>query len=342
MSRRLMSFFLAIALTACSPKSSAPQPAETSTPSSVNQNSIATGTASLEMQAAPSLSKVYEENRHLFDYDTDSPVSITENAVQQEEGFTVHDISYPSPKGGEVPAYLVIPDGTDVYAAILLMHGSSGSRESLLPMAKDLVHTGAVVMTISGPAARTPNRDWIHFAPQDREEQIQLIIDLRRGVDVFLQHANVDPERIAYIGYSYGAAMGGLLAGVEHRIRAYGLMVGDGGLVTHFTEDGKPVEGLDTIPAALREAWLQAMEPIDSIHYVGHAAPSALFFQNARFDSLVTEADALAYQAAGSEPKRIEWYDSGHGLPAQAYVDMAGWLAQVIGIDASNYPGTSR
>jgi hypothetical protein len=83
------------------------------------------------------------------------------------------------------------------------------------------------------------------------------------------------------------------------------------------------------------------MEPIDSIHYVGHASPSALFFQNARYDSLVTEADALAYQAAGSEPKRIEWYDSGHGLPAEAYIDMVNWLAEQIGIDASNFHGPS-
>jgi len=209
----------------------------------------------------------------------------------------------------------------------------------LLPLAKDLVLTGAVVMTISGPAARTPNRDWIHFTVQDREEQIQLIIDLRRGVDVLSQLPNVDSVRIGYIGYSYGAAMGGLLAGVEHRIRAYGLMVGDGGLVTHFMEDGKPVGGFETLPASMRETWLKALEPIDSIHYVGHAAPSAIFFQNARYDSLVTEADALAYQAAGSEPKRIEWYDSGHRLPDEAFVDMVNWLAEQIGIDASKYQG---
>ena len=75
---------------------------------------------------------------------------------------------------------------------------------------------------------------------------------------------------------------------------------------------------------------------------MGHAAPSALYFQNARYDSLVTEADALAYQAAGSEPKQIEWYDSGHGLPTQAYFDMVNWLAEEIGIDVSKYQGPSR
>ncbi|HJS18497.1 MAG TPA: hypothetical protein VJ785_07100 [Anaerolineales bacterium] len=217
------------------------------------------------------------------------------------------------------------------------MHGSSGSRETLVPLAEDLVHSGAVVLTISAPSARVSGKPWITFTPQDREDQIQLMMDLRRGVDLLTQHEKVDPARIGYIGYSYGAAMGGLLAGIEPRIKAYGLMVGDGGLVNHFTDGDEPVGGFETIGPAARERWLEAMESIEPIHFVGHASPSALFFQNARYDTSVSEEDALAYQAAGSEPKRVEWYDSGHGLPTQAYVDMVNWLGEQIGIDGSRF-----
>lgn len=78
------------------------------------------------------------------------------------------------------------------------------------------------------------------------------------------------------------------------------------------------------------------MSPIEPINFIDNASPAALFFQNARHDSLVTEEDALAYQEAGSEPKRVEWYDSDHGLPAQAYFDMVDWLVEQIGIDALN------
>ena len=279
----------------------------------------------------------YEQNVHLFAYEADSVVAVTEESVQQEEGYTVHDISYPSPKGGDVPAYLVVPEGPGPFAGILLMHGSSGSRSSMLPLAKDLVHTGAVVLTVSAPSARLPGRDWITFTPRDREEQIQLMVDLRRGVDLLISHEKVDPSRIGYIGYSYGAAMGGLLAGLEPRIKAYGLMVGDGGLVNHFTEEDGATGGFEQFDPATREQWLAAMEPIEPIHYVGHASPSALYFQNARYDSSVTEEDALAYQAAGSEPKKVQWYESGHGLPEQAFVDMAAWLAEQIGIDPAKF-----
>jgi dienelactone hydrolase len=163
------------------------------------------------------------------------------------------------------------------------------------------------------------------------------MVDLRRGVDVLTQHERVDSARIGYVGYSYGAAMGGLLAGIEPRIKAYGLMVGDGGLVNHFTDGNQPVGGFETIDPVARERWLEAMEPIEPIYYVGHASPSALFFQNARYDRSVTEEDALAYQAAGSEPKKVQWYDSGHGLPTQAYIDMVHWLAKQIGIDSAAF-----
>ena len=297
-----------IGLTACAASSDPSRAVPSLTPPTGNiEIPTIQNTVTSETPAPQRTPDVYEDNVHLFDYEVGQPVSITENFIEQEAGYSLYDISYPSPKGGDVTAYLLVPEGSGPFAGILLMHGSSGSRESLLPLAKDLVITGAVVMTIDGPAARVKGRSWLTFTPQDREEQIQLIVDLRRGVDVLTQQPGVDSSRIGYIGYSYGAAMGGLLAGVEHRIRAYGLMVGDGGLVTHFMEDGKPVGGFETLSAGVRETWLKAMEPIDSIHYVGHAAPSAIFFQNARYDSLVTEADALAYQAAGSEPKRIEW-----------------------------------
>lgn len=325
MLRVLLNVFAMIVLAACMtiPKSPTVAPA-TATAVVINTPAV-----------SPTLD-IYEQNIHLFDYEAESPVVVTEHAVQQKEGFTVHDISYPSPKTGDVPAYLVVPDGEGPFAGIILMHGSSGSRESLLPLARDLAVTGAVVLTISAPSARTPGRSWIHFTPQDRDEQIQLMVDLRRGVDLLIQHEKVDSARLGYIGYSYGAAMGGLLAGIEPRIKAYGLMVGDGGLVNHFTDGETPVGGFETIDPATRRAWLEAMEPIEPIHFIGHST-SSLFFQNAKFDALVTEGDALAYQAAGPGPKKVTWYESNHGLPTQAYTDMAAWLAEQIGIDATKF-----
>src|SRR3989454_11523937 len=69
------------------------------------------------------------------------------------------------------------------------------------------------------------------------------------------------------------------------------------------------------------------MEPLAPIHYVGHVAPAALLFQFARFDVFVDERQALQYAAAGSQPKQVRWYDTGHDLfSADAVADRLEWL----------------
>jgi hypothetical protein len=125
--------------------------------------------------------------------------------------------------------------------------------------------------------------------------------------------------------------MGGLLAGVEDRLQAYVLQVGDGGLVTHSTGP-EDTEWWLAQPAEVRQEWVAAMWPIEPVHYVGCAAPAALLFQNGILDELVPPADALRYQEAGSDPKTIRWYESGHGLGDDAGRDQAEWLSESIGI----------
>ena len=74
------------------------------------------------------------------------------------------------------------------------------------------------------------------------------------------------------------------------------------------------------------------MWPIEPIHYVGCASPAALLFQNGTPDTVVYPADALSYQEAGSEPKTVRWYCSGHNLNGAALQDQAEWLSELIGI----------
>lgn len=46
--------------------------------------------------------------RH-FDYDKTAPLELKTLGTQHRGEAIVHDISYASPKGGVVPAYLVVP-----------------------------------------------------------------------------------------------------------------------------------------------------------------------------------------------------------------------------------------
>lgn len=271
------------------------------------------------------------ETVKLFDYDGKAPLDVQQIGVEERDGVSIHDLTYASPKGGRVPTYLVVPKGKGPFPAVILMHGAPGTRARMLPMALTLAQSGAVALLIDAPFSRPGAGQMLTFGESDRDQQIQLIVDLRRAVDVLASRPDVDAKRIAYVGRSYGAAMGGLLAGVEKRIKAYVLAVGDGGLVSHFTgEDDRngPLQGLSE---ERRKLWLAAMEPIEPIRFVGNAAPAALFFQSARQDELVPPADATRFLEAGSEPKTVKWYDSGHQLNEEARRDQLEWLRGQIG-----------
>jgi dienelactone hydrolase len=212
------------------------------------------------------------------------------------------------------------------------MHGMPGNARAMAAQGQLLAELGAVVIAIDAPFARRGGPP-IRFSTQDRAEQIQLIKDLQRAVDVLRARPNVDRERIAYVGISYGGAMGALFVGVERRLKAAALVVGDGGLVSHSTgpEDVGLMAGLS---CATRVDWFRAMAPIEPIRFIPHASPTALLLQNGRTDNLVPAADAEQLQAAAPEPKTIRWYDAGHGLDQQAAWDRHDWLHEQIGLDA--------
>ena len=279
------------------------------------------------VEATPPLS--CEEIGDLFAYDAAAPLDIQVEKSWQEDGVTISDLNYASPRGGRVPAELFVPDGPGPFAGMVFMHGSSGDRHSMRWLASTYARLGVVGIAIGAPFTRPAHDNFlgIIFREQDAREQIQLIVDLRRAVDILVARPDVDPQRLAYLGISYGGAMGGLLAAVEDRLQGYVLQVGDGGLVTHFS--GAMIMGL---PDEVRREWLAAMWPIEPIHYVGCAAPAALLFQNGTLDTSVPPADALRYQRAGSEPKTIRWYVADHGLNWEAYQDQAEWLKALIGI----------
>ena len=263
-----------------------------------------------------------------FAYDANAPLDVREQGSFDSGGVTVHSLSYASPKGGRVPALVLEPEGDGPFAGLILQHGMPGHGSDMEPLGDELARLGAVVVLIDAPFARRPG-DPVRFDERDRREQIQLIVDLRRAVDLLVERDDVDEDRMGYLGVSYGGAMGGLLAGVEHRIGAYVLRVGDGGLVEHFRSadaGGSP----PPIPQARWQRWLASMTPIEPLRYVARAT-SPLLFQSGRQDEVVPPADARRYQAAAPDTKEVEWYDSNHFLPAEADCDAAAWLADHIG-----------
>jgi dienelactone hydrolase len=292
-----------------------------------------TSVAADSCSARPDFGVATAADRALFAYTANAPLDLEKVAESTSNGVETSAISFGSPGGGPVTGLLFDPvTRSSLRPGIVLMHGLPGTARSMAGLGRLLAEHGAVVIAIDAPFARRGGSP-VQFTADDRAEQIQLMKDLQRAVDVLRSRVNVDKERIAYVGVSYGGAMGALFAGIERRLKAAVLVVGDGGLVSHFTgpEDASFMAG---VPCATRVSWFRDMAPIEPIRFIGGASPTTLLLQSGRSDELVPAADAQALHAAASQPRTILWYDAGHGLNQQASLDRLDWLHREIGLDA--------
>lgn len=280
----------------------------------------------------PDFSVATEAERDLFAYDVDAALDVEETVEETIDDVEISAISFDSPAGGRVTGMLFDPvTRSGPRPGIVLMHGMPGDARSMTGIGRVHAELGAVVIAIDAPFARRTGQP-VRFIAADRAEQIQLIKDLQRTVDVLRGRANVDPERIAYVGISYGGAMGALFVGIERRLKAAALVVGDGGLVTHFTGP-EDAQFLGTLSCETREAWFEAMTPVEPIRFLPQANVPGLLLQNGTLDNLVPQADALALHAAAPQNAKFLWYDAGHGLNQQALIERHDWLHAQIGLD---------
>jgi pimeloyl-ACP methyl ester carboxylesterase len=245
----------------------------------------------------------------------------------------VSEVAYPSPQGGTVTATMAVPVTQAEDVGILLLHGMPLDRHDMRTPGLVYACAGATTLAIDAPYVRN-GRGSISFTSRDRADQIQLITDLRRGIDLLDQQLGPDgAAHVSLVGLSYGGAMGALLAGVDERVESAVLIVGDGGLVAHMTDgDGAPAGPLSSVPEPRASAWLDEMRPIEPLAYVGDSDATFLFL-NGRHDTQVDVADAEQLHAAAGEDSEVRWYDTGHDLTAGAYRHQFRWLGQQAGLD---------
>jgi beta-lactamase class A len=288
-------------------------------------------------QSAPTAISDHQSSVHIFDYDAKASLDIQDKIIEDFDGGTLHDITYASPKGGPVAAYLVVPKAKGPFAAIVFGHWGNGTRAEFLPEAKLYARAGAVSLIPDYPWDRadpwhkTPNH---YDKPElDREIEIQAVVDLRRGIDLVLAHPDVDRKRLAYVGHSYGAQWGSILSSVDKRMKTSVLMAGvaeNGDIFLRGSDPG--IIGLrKSRPAGQFERYAQVTGDIDAIHFVGNAAPIPMLLQFANFEQYFDKTSMEHYAEAASDPKKVLYYDTGHDLnDPQALKDRYDWLQKQI------------
>ena len=284
-------------------------------------------TSLLAQESAPS---------HAFDYDSAATLDIQEAGVEHRGGVTVHDISYVSPRGGRVPAYLVVPEGKGPFAAVIWGHwywqnSAFFNRKEFLDEAVVLAHAGVVSLLPTGPGARAGHvEDKDPLSDRQVTELVQAIVDMRRGADLLLKRKDIDPNRVAYVGHSYNATVGAFLSGVDKRFQAFVLMAGtmsnELDLNTEEYKQFRQKYGPEKFDEKIaKRTWL------DPGKFVSHATPAVVFLQYGTHDApFLSPEHVRQYAAIVSEPKQFKLYDAPHALNAEARRDRIAFLSDQL------------
>jgi dienelactone hydrolase len=244
-------------------------------------------------------------------------------------------LRYDSTHDQRVPALLSIPRGFRApYPAILLMHGSGGSKSADYILACSEAMTAQGYATISIDAQylgdrKRPGRsgDIRPDSFTSRDAWVQTVIDQRRAVDYLQSRPDIDRSRIGYLGFSMGGMLGSILGGVEDRISCFCLAVPGGGFV-------QLAENVDKYPM-LKARWPITVTPevlarvaaianvIDPIYFVGRILPRPLLILVGTYDELIPPAATNALiEAAHARPENIERVASGHVLNPAVIFDI--------------------
>lgn len=274
-----------------------------------------------------------EELRTVTDYDAKAPLDVKTVRAQQRGDVTVTELTYASPKGGRVPAYLVAPPGPGPFAGLVFLHWTQGSKNEFLDEALTLARAGVVSLLVDAPHVRpAPWRGSLKGAAL-YDTSLQMLVDLRRAVDLLASRSEVDAQRLGYVGHGQGATTGGALAGVEPRLRAFVLMSGIGD-ASQSLREREPDNEKPVARARSKEDFaklVRKMAALDGVVGVGSASPRALFFQNGRSDPQVTPAQVNTFVDAATLPRLAKVYEGGHELGEAARRDRAQWLRTHLG-----------
>jgi dienelactone hydrolase len=294
----------------------------------------------------------FDELVRQFDYDRNAPLNVREEKKEQRDGAAVIELSYDSPRGGRVPATLVLPSGKGPFAGILFGHwmmqrSQFRNRTEFLEEALLLARAGAASLLTDTPLIRPGfilEKEGLKGEIQNAEASRQQVIDFRRGVDLLLARGDIDAKRLAFVGHSYNAHTGGILGAVEKRIGSFVLMAG----VFADEEYVFASNAMDVVQfrkkngeAALHDFFRQYAFD-DPVYFIGQSAPAAIFLQFGEEDGGIPEKMARGYFERFAEPKKIAFYKAGHALNREAREERVEWLAERLKLAAINREAIER
>lgn len=266
-------------------------------------------------------------------------VEMEESVHAELDGATLYDVSYPSSGGGRASGWMVVPALGGPHAAIVYVHGSETDRDDLLDEAIAMASGGALTLSLDAPFARAgDDRTGTlgnYFEPgAEAALNQQLLDDVSRAFDLLAARSDVDPERLGFVGHSWGASLGAVLAVNDPRSVA-NVLITPRPSWTEFLRRSEDDFGgvISTVGDDGWQAYLTSMEPYDAVPAVSSADGDALYLQFGTRDDVVVASDVEEWVGAAPDGTRIDRYDAGHALDAAAVADRALWLVERLALE---------
>jgi len=220
-------------------------------------------------------------------------------------------------------AYRVCPVKRTAAPAILFVHWlepshSTSNRTQFLDESIALAQKGACSLLVSTMWA---GPDWFRQRDpaKDRTATARQITRIKDALDFLLETPGIDAARLAYVGHDFGGMAGAALAGAERRVALWAFQAATPRWHEWYLL-GRKLEGAE------REKVVAEMAATDPIQMVA-AAKGSFLFQFGTTDPYVPKPRAEEFFAAAPEPKKVLYYEAGHGLNAQSGTDRMAWLA---------------
>jgi eukaryotic-like serine/threonine-protein kinase len=255
-----------------------------------------------------------------FSYDK-APLNIRVEAVKDEGEWTKEKVTFNAAYGDEhMMAYLFLPKkGKPPYQTVVYFPGSGAihtrSSESLEIARVDffLKSGRAVIYPIykstyeRGDDLHSDYPTTTHFW---KDHVTMWVKDCSRSIDFLETREEIDHNKIAYFGVSWGGAMGAIIPAVEKRIKVNVLLVA--GLL-----------------------FQRSLPEVDAIYFLPRIKTPVLML-NGKYDFFfpyeTSQRPFFEMLGTGKENKRIIAYEGGHSVPrTQLVKESLAWLDRYFG-----------
>ena len=269
----------------------------------------------------PISNEMFNAYRSLFSYDRTDLRSKVESVVQADDSRE-EKVSFDAAYGNErMTAYLFLPNaGTPPYQAVVYFPGSGALLQRSFDDDEEtrffeyIVRSGrALVFPIYKSTFERGDgllSDYPNTTSVWRDHVIMWSKDLGRTLDYLETRPDINHDKMAFMGFSWGAQMGAILPAVEPRLKAVLLIVGGFNLQKALPE----------------------VEPINFAPRI--TAPTLML--NGKYDFFypteMSQEPMFRFLGAAPDRKRRVVYDTGHSIPRNELIkETLDWLDRYLG-----------